>query len=64
MKSGDLRLLTRACQANSGPSTPLDDRVQGRGLTGQNRKKCLSAENLSSPLSRPFSCKLLIRLEI
>jgi hypothetical protein len=35
-----------------------------RGLAAQNRKNCLSAEKLSSPLNRPFSLNPLIQLEI
>jgi hypothetical protein len=34
------------------------------GITGQNRKNYLAAEKLSSPLNRPFSSKMLIRMEI
>jgi hypothetical protein len=35
-----------------------------RGMTGQKRKNCVSAEKLSSPLNRPFFPKLLIPMEI
>ena len=43
--------------------TGPDERTR-EGLTGQNQKNCLAAEKLSSPLHRPFSPKLLIRMEI